>query len=109
LAELERQAVARSAAVDQIVELCRAEGQLAHVGGQVYLHAQWEEELRKRVQERLRDSPGLTGGEIRDLLGVTRKYAVRYCEYLDRIGLTRREGDLRVLAERVVEREGVER
>ena len=37
--------------------------------------------------------------ELRDLLATTRKYAVPIGEYLDRIGLTRREGDLRVLAE----------
>jgi selenocysteine-specific elongation factor len=98
LAELEKQAVARSAAVQQIVELLRAEGHLAHVGGQIYLHVKWEEGLRRRVTERLRGSPtGLTVGEIRDLLGVTRKHALPYCEYLDRIGVTRREGDLRVL------------
>ena len=36
--------------------------------------------------------------EIRDLLGTTRKYAVPLCEYLDRVGVTRREGDLRFLA-----------
>ena len=42
--------------------------------------------------------PGLTVAEIRDLLGTTRKYAVPLCEYLDRVGVTRREGDLRVLA-----------
>ena len=35
--------------------------------------------------------------EIRDLLGTTRKYAVPLCEYLDRVGVTRREGDLRFL------------
>ena len=37
--------------------------------------------------------------ELRDLLGNTRKYAIPFCEYLDRIGVTRRDGDLRVLAE----------
>ena len=42
--------------------------------------------------------PGLTVAEIRDLLGTTRKYAVPLCEYLDRAGVTRRAGDLRVLA-----------
>jgi selenocysteine-specific elongation factor len=35
--------------------------------------------------------------ELRDLLGTTRKYAVPIGEYLDRIGLTKREGDLRRL------------
>ena len=42
---------------------------------------------------------GLTVAEIRDLLGTTRKYAVPLCEYLDRAGVTSREGDLRVLSE----------
>ena len=40
----------------------------------------------------------MTVSEIRDLLGTTRKYAVPFCEYLDRVGVTRREGDLRVPA-----------
>ena len=40
----------------------------------------------------------LTVAEIRDLLGTTRKFAVPICEYLDRVGVTRREGDLRLLA-----------
>ena len=35
--------------------------------------------------------------ELRDLLGTTRKYAVPIGEYLDRIGLTKREGDVRRL------------
>jgi len=32
-------------------------------------------------------------------LGTTRKYAVPLCEYLDRVGVTRREGDFRWLAQ----------
>jgi selenocysteine-specific elongation factor len=47
----------------------------------------------------LQDGRGLTVSEIRDLLQTTRKYAVPLCEYLDRQGFTRREGDLRFLAE----------
>ena len=54
--------------------------------------------MRSKVAERLRAGPGATVAEIRDLLGITRKYAVPICEYLDRVGVTRREGDLRVLA-----------
>jgi selenocysteine-specific elongation factor len=53
--------------------------------------------MKKLVGEKLKDSKGMTVAEIRDLLGTTRKYAVPLCEYLDRIGFTRREGDLRVL------------
>jgi selenocysteine-specific elongation factor len=50
------------------------------------------------VEEKLASAAGLTVAEIRDLLGTTRKFAVPLCEYLDRAGVTRREGDLRVKA-----------
>jgi len=40
----------------------------------------------------------LTMAELRDLLGTTRKYAVPIGEYLDRTGLTIREGDTRRLS-----------
>jgi selenocysteine-specific elongation factor len=46
----------------------------------------------------LADSTGLTVAEIRDVLGTGRKQALLVCTYLDRIGVTRRDGDLRVLA-----------
>ena len=51
--------------------------------------------MRRKVTERLAQGAGLTVAEIRDLLGTTRKYAVPLCEYLDRTGVTKREGDLR--------------
>ena len=62
---------------------------------QIYLHADMDLEMRRRVKARLTGGAGATVAEIRDLLGTTRKYAVPLCEYLDRIGVTRREGDLR--------------
>ncbi|MFO0846371.1 MAG: SelB C-terminal domain-containing protein [Gemmataceae bacterium] len=50
--------------------------------------------MRRRVADRPREGAGMTVAEIRDLLGTTRKFAdVPLCEYLDRVGLTRREGD----------------
>lgn len=38
---------------------------------------------------------GITVGDFRDQLGVSRKYAIPVLEYLDQQGYTRREGDLR--------------
>jgi selenocysteine-specific elongation factor len=84
--------------IREIYEVAVAEGLLVKIGDGLYLDATAEASLRERVAERLRTGPGLTVAEIRDLLGTTRKYAVPLCEYLDRIGLTRRNGDLRVAA-----------
>ena len=49
------------------------------------------------MTERLAGGATLTMSELRELLGTTRKYSVPIGEYLDRIGLTRREGDVRRL------------
>jgi selenocysteine-specific elongation factor len=85
-----------------LFDVCVAEGYLVKVTDDVYLHADAEADMRRRVVERLRQGgAGLTVAEIRDMLGTTRKYAVPLCEHLDRIGVTRREGDLRALGSAV--------
>ncbi len=81
-----------------VVDLCVAQRQLVHIDGEMFLHADWESELRQRLRKRLGGGRSMTVSEIKDLLGATRKYAVPLCEYLDRVGFTRREGDRRVLA-----------
>jgi selenocysteine-specific elongation factor len=96
--EFVNQAAGNAAALKDIFEVACAEGFLVRVTDDIYLSAEAEGEMRRRVTERLRTGPGATVAEIRDLLGTTRKYAVPVCEYLDRVGVTRREGDLRVLA-----------
>ncbi|MCZ2340597.1 MAG: selenocysteine-specific translation elongation factor [Bacteroidales bacterium] len=93
------QAAGNAAALKDIFEVATAEGFLVKVSDDVYLHMESESEMRQRVTERLTNGPGATVAEIRDLLGTTRKYAVPICEYLDRSGLTRRDGDVRVLTQ----------
>jgi selenocysteine-specific elongation factor len=87
-----------AANLNDLFEVCIAEGYLVRIADDIYLHTEVEAEMRRLIAEKLATSPGLTVAEIRDLLGTTRKYAVPLCEYLDRAGVTRREGDLRVLA-----------
>ena len=92
------QAGGNAASLKDLFDVCVAEGFFVHIDGDIFLHAEVEAKMRQRVTERLTNGPGATVAEIRDLLGTTRKYAIPLCEYLDRIGLTAREGDLRVLA-----------
>jgi selenocysteine-specific elongation factor len=92
------QAGGNAANLADLFDVCIAEGQLVRIADDLYLHAEAEAEMRRRLQDQLAAGKGLTVAEIRDLLGTTRKYAVPLCEYLDRVGVTRREGDLRVLA-----------
>jgi selenocysteine-specific elongation factor len=97
-ASFANQAGGNAANLKDLYEVCIAEGLLVHVADEIYLHADVEAEMRRRVRERLQPGAGATVAEIRDLLGTTRKFAVPLCEYLDRVGVTRREGDLRYLA-----------
>ena len=79
-----------------IFEVACAEGFLVRVTDEIYLHADADAEMRRRVTDKLAAVPaGLTVADIRDLLGTTRKYAVPVCEFLDKTGLTKRNGDLR--------------
>jgi selenocysteine-specific elongation factor len=96
-AELTATAGPRGNAVADLLALLRDEGHIAEINAQLYLDIEVETELRRRVSDRLADGSTLTMAELRDLLGTTRKYAVPIGEYLDRIGLTRREGDVRRL------------
>jgi selenocysteine-specific elongation factor len=54
---------------------------------------------RAEAEIRRRGSAGITISDLREALGTSRKYAVPLAEWLDRSGLTRREGDLRFLRE----------
>jgi selenocysteine-specific elongation factor len=91
------QAGGNASNLKDLFDVCVAEGYLAKVTDEIYLYSETESDMRQRVVERLKQGTGLTVADIRDLLGTTRKYAVPLCEYLDRIGVTRREGDLRFL------------
>ena len=95
--EFANHAGGNAAALKEIFEVAVAEGLLVKVTEELFLHADVEAEMRRKVRERLASGAGATVAEIRDWLNTTRKFAVPLCEYLDRIGLTKRDGDLRVL------------
>jgi selenocysteine-specific elongation factor len=92
------QAGGNAANLKDLLDVCVAEGLIVPITDDIYLHADTEAEMRRLISEKLTGGAGMTVAEIRNLLGTTRKYAVPLCEYLDRVGVTRREGDLRFLA-----------
>lgn len=101
LAPTEVSEVARAAGLSdkdarRILDVGVSTGDLAHVGGPLYMHAMHERALRERVIKALAARPdGMTMGELREVIGVSRKYAVPLAEHLDRVGVTKRVGDVR--------------
>ncbi|MGA2700428.1 MAG: selenocysteine-specific translation elongation factor [Isosphaeraceae bacterium] len=98
-ADLAAAAGVRAAVVPDLLALLRDEQKLVELSSALYLDFDVEAELRRKVIERLSAGSAMTMADLRDLLGTTRKYAVPIGEYLDRIGLTRREGDVRKLGQ----------
>jgi len=62
----------------------------------LYTKEQWGEVVA-RVARHLAANASLTMGDFKDLLQVSRKFSIPLLEHLDRLGVTRREGDSRIL------------
>ena len=76
-------------------------GDLIHADG-IWFAAAAVEEAAEQIAAMLAGQPdGVTVAEIREALGTTRKYALPLVGYLDRTGVTRRRGDLRIAGPRL--------
>ena len=64
-----------------------------------YIHTETMTAVKKQLTEAIGSTDGLTISDIRQVLGVSRKYSVPLCEFLDKIEFTLRVGDKRVLIE----------
>ena len=99
LQEVKQQVSRNQAVAAELIALAVSEGRLVPISPEFYLEAEAERRMREDLKGRLSGGEGLTVGQVREILSTTRKYAVPLCEYLDRIGFTRRQGDVRVLAQ----------
>ena len=65
----------------------------------LYFHTEPLQDAVGRVTAFLHEHQAITPQEIKDLLGISRKYAIPLLEWLDTQRLTVRVGDKRVLRE----------
>ena len=72
-------------------------GQLVSVSPEFVYPAETIAGIRSLVSDQITTSGPFTVAQFRDLVGASRKYVVPLLEYLDRVGFTRRQGDVRVL------------
>ncbi len=96
--QCEERATRNRDSVRQLISLAVANGDLVEISQDFFLHEVAERQVREKLEEHMEGTEGVTLSEIRDVLGTTRKYAVPLCEYLDKIGFTQRQGDVRILA-----------
>ena len=77
------------------------QGLLVRLAGDLYFAPQAIEEGARRISAFLSEDEcaqsGATAAQLRDVLGVSRKYAIPLLEYYDRTAVTQRNGDVRRL------------
>jgi len=86
-------------AIKEILQHAEAQGDVVQVDKGVFIPAETIELLKDRMREYQASNGPFSVSAIREHVGSTRRYMVPLCEYLDRIGFTRRDGDLRVVNE----------
>ncbi|MCI0532351.1 MAG: selenocysteine-specific translation elongation factor [candidate division Zixibacteria bacterium] len=74
-------------------------GQVVGVASDFFLPRQDFEKLTSEVKDLIQKEGKTTAGRVRDVLGSSRKLVIPLLEKLDALGITRRLGDERVLAE----------
>ncbi len=86
-------------AVRAMIQVLVEMGELVRLEEELFFHREVLEDLAELVRRAIREKGSLSVGEFRDLTGSSRKFVVPLLEYFDSIRLTRRVGDVRVLAE----------
>jgi selenocysteine-specific elongation factor len=93
-----RKELANDAAAQQALRFLRETNEVIEISGELVLARAALEQMREKVQQALRTNGGASVSELRQLLGSSRRVVVPLLEYFDRVGLTKRVGDKRVLA-----------
>ncbi len=94
----------RFAGSRRTVIFLRDEGRLNTIGNQFVMTGALWKEITAFIEEKLETHGKLTVAEFRDRFGSSRKYALPVLENLDRLGMTRRDGDFRIKGARYDER-----
>ena len=81
----------------EILALLVDEGRVVRAGDTVVFAASAYRQMADAVVERIKTQGPIAVGDVRDMFGTSRKYALALLEHLDRQRVTRREGDTRVL------------
>jgi selenocysteine-specific elongation factor len=81
----------------ELFQLLVAEKKLVRVKESLYFHAAALERIQDRVVALLRERKEIGPGDVKDLLGISRKYAIPLLEHLDARRVTTRVGEKRVL------------
>jgi selenocysteine-specific elongation factor len=88
---------AQARAGDDVYAALLERGDVIQLNEDVFFLRETYDGMVERVKQELANRGKLTVAEVRDLFGASRKYALALMERLDKLGVTTRVGDERVL------------
>lgn len=101
LEEIHKLVGAPPARVAPVLKLLEKQGRIVRVNQQMYFDAAAVAELRARLVAFLEEHREITTQQFKELVQGTRKYTIPLGEYFDRVKVTLRVGEVRVLRGRV--------
>ena len=81
----------------EVLGFLNRDGRVAKIKDDLYLSKKYEEALKEKVMEFILKNQSMAPSDMKTIIGASRKYAIPYLEYLDRIHFTMRVGDVRKL------------
>ena len=97
LTELKRRLHHPPDRTDEVCFFLIQQGDLVRVAGEFVLTPSQVDRLKNEFKTRFSPGQSFSVPEFKDALGISRKYAIPFLEYLDREGVTRRQGGERVV------------
>ena len=96
-AELPEQLPHKKERLEKVLKLLIDEGTILLLKDDVLLHYENLKEAIDLITKTITETGAIEAAQVRDLIGTTRKYVIPLLEHLDKIGITRRVENRRVL------------
>jgi selenocysteine-specific elongation factor len=81
----------------EMLNLLADEGRVVKVSETVVFSASAYRDMVDKISAHIKENGEVSVGDVRDMFGTSRKYAMALVDYLDQQRITRRVGDVRVL------------
>jgi len=83
--------------IRELLEVLVREGMLVKINEDLYFHSAALDDLRGKIVDHIRETGGLDAQGFKNLTGLSRKFSIPLLEYFDKIKVTLRIGDKRIL------------
>jgi selenocysteine-specific elongation factor len=96
----DRKAFSEDRHLQQTLRFLIDQGEIVEISSEIVVLREAAEQMQSTITELLSKHGSATASQVRQKIGTTRRIIIPFLEYLDRMGVTRRIGDQRVLAKK---------